>query len=220
MVYRKKNGKAKNEPTARFAKMVKKVVREDTEVKWVEANVTSLNFDAAPASATVVKCLEQDVSGNITQGTGGSNRVGDRIHLRSMDFRGVFVPTAATTGAVRVIIGQALDQQTASALELTYGQVLANLSGVADYSPITSLYEHEPLVSYRILSDEVITWDATNAAAPRLLSYHFNKLALRNRNYEDSNSKYTGAFFYILLSANGVAATLKYPTCKISFNDL
>jgi len=220
MPYKKGSHSKKNVPTPRFRKMVKKVVQSQAETKWVEGAAASLSFDTTPASATVVKCLDADISGNIVQGLQAKHRIGDRIHLKSLDFRAVFVPTAATVGAVRVIIGQVLDQQTASALSLTYGMVLSGLSGGNDMSCITSHYEHEPLTSYKILTDEVITWDASNAAAPRVLSWHFNQLALRNRNYDDAASQYTGAFFYMLVSADAVAATLKYPRAKISYTDI
>jgi len=210
----------KNVPSSRFKKMVKKVVQQQAEHKWNEANVASLSFDALPSSSTVVKNMEVDITGNIVQGTSARQRVGDRINMVSADFRGVFVPTSATSGAIRLIIGQVTDQQTHAAMTLTYGEVLAQISGAADYSCITSAYNHEPLVKYRIMLDEVITWDATNAAAPRLINKHFNNFAVRHRNFDGSSSVSTGTLFYMLLSANGVAATLKYPYAKVTYTDI
>lgn len=211
--------KGKSQPSANFKRLVKKVVQTQAEHKYAEANVVSLAFDAAPALATVVKSLEVDVSGNIVQGTGANQRLGDRIHMVSADFSAVFVPTTATTGAVRILIGQCLDQQTHSAMTLRQGDILSQSAG-ANYSPITSFYDHEPLVSYKLLMDEVITWDAQNTAAPRLIRKHFTNLPLRNRNYEGNTAVSTGAFFYCLLSANGVAADLKYPSFKMTYTDL
>jgi len=220
MVYKKfyKKGN-KNVPSKKFSSMVKKVIEKKAEHKYNEANVVSLNFDATPAGATLVKNLEVDITGNIAQGTGARQRIGDRIRVHSLDFRAVFVPTTATSGAVRILIGQCIDQETHASMTLTYGDVLSQLSGAGDYSCITSAYDHEPLVKYKLLCDEVITWDATNAAAPRVIAKHFNNLGVRNRNFDGSSNISTGTFWYMLLSANSVAATLKYPYAKVTYTD-
>lgn len=222
MVYKRANKKraVRSRPTKRFANLVKKVIDKEAEHKYVEANVASLNFDATPASATIVKSLDTDIVGNIIQGTGVGQRVGERIKLQSMEFRAVFVPTTATAGAVRLIIGQCVDEQLTTAMTLTYGEVLSQLSGAGDFSCITSAYEHEPQFKYKILSDECITWDAQNTAAPRVIVKRFSRFPVRSRNYDGSTSNVTGAFFYMLLSANSVAATIKYPTVKIAYTDV
>lgn len=222
MVYKRsqRKGRARAKPSKRFTTLVKKVIDKQAEHKYVEANVTSLSFDATPAGATVVKNLEIDLTGQIAQGVAVNQRIGERIKLMGMEFRAVFVPTTATTGAVRLIIGQAIDEQLQTAMTLTYGEILSQLSGAGDFSCITSAYEHEPQFKYKLLMDEVITWDAQNTAAPRVISKRFNRFPVKVRNYDGSSNNLTGSFFYMLLSANSVAATLKYPTCKITYTDV
>jgi len=219
MVYKKNLKKSKSVPSAHFSKLVKKVVQKVAEKKYKESFQASIAFDALPVSTDICTSLEATMGLDISQGTTSSTRIGDRIKLVSMDFRAVFVPTVATTGAVRLIIGQVLDQSDTT-LTMPYSSVLSGLTGAADYSCITAAYDHEPLVSHRVLSDEVITWDATNAAAPRMIAHHFSNLPLRNKNYEGNLATSTGNFYYMFLSANGVAASLLRPYCKITYTDI
>jgi len=220
MVYKKNSKKGKSVPSAHFTKLVKKVVQKEAEKKYSENQIASIAFDALPAAADICQALDVTMNVDITQGSNSEQRIGDRIKLVSMDFRAVFVPTVATTGAVRMIIGQVLDQSDPGVPTMPYSSVLTGLTGAADFSCITAAYDHEPLVSHRVLSDEVITWDATNAAAPRLIAHHFSNLPLRNRNYEGNLTTATGNFYYLFLSANGVAASLLRPYCKITYTDI
>lgn len=208
-----------NAPSRKFTSMVKKVVDKAAEQKYKETVGNTLNFDAAPALSTLVKSLDQDLIGPIVQGVASNHRIGDRIKMSQLDFRAVFIPTAAAKGGARIIIGQLLDQANFATMTLSQGEVLAQSIVAKAYSPLTSGYDHEPLVKYKLLMDEVITWDAQNVGAPRLISKRFRNLGVRVRNYEGSANISTGGFFYMLVTANGVAATLEDPYAKITYTD-
>lgn len=222
MVYKKNSRKrtGTGKPSKRLVRAVKSIVDKRAEHKWNEAGVASLSFDTTPAAASTVKSLDNDLLGLIAQGTSADSRIGDRIRLMSLEFNAVFIPTTATVGAVRLVLGQCIDEQSSSAVTMRYDNVFGNLTGASDFSCITSGYAHEPLFKYKILSDDVITWDATNAAAPRLIHKRFTRLPVKNRNYTTGSPFATGQFFYMLLSANGVAATLVRPYAKVVYTDL
>lgn len=218
----RKNRKGRQAPSKNFSKMVKKVMVKAAEHKYLQTNVTALSAvtGAGLTSALAVKSLDQDLIGGIAQGTTAATRIGERIRLSSLRIRGVLVPTSSTIGAVRLIVGQVTAVQTQSAPTLTFGEVLAQISGAADYSCITSTYTHEPLVKYKILSDELHTWDAQNTAAPRVIDRLYTRFPIKTRNYEPSGNVYTGMFFYMFMSANGVAVDLKYPAAHLKWTDL
>lgn len=213
--------KAHKGPSRQFAKKVMKVVAKKAEHKYVEANVAAIAFDATCTTAKTVKCLDQDITGNIAQGTTHQTRIGDRLRLLNLKFNGVLVPSGAS-GAVRLLIGQCIDKQVPSAMTMTYGDVLNKLStGAAGvYDMLTSGYDHEPTFKYRLLCDEVITWDAQNTGAPILIRKSFSKFPVPNRNYDPASSTCTGAFFYMLISANGAAGNIQWPYAKITYIDV
>lgn len=225
MPYRRKNYKAKAKRKRTFVRKVKSAMNKLSEHKWVDKsaiygpNVT-LAFDAAPAAATAVKPLLLDAfGGNVApvQGTTANNRVGDRIRLLRLRMKGVIVPSSGV-GACRVIIGQVTDSQDPSAPTLTYGEILNGLVGTT-YACITSAYNHEPLVQYKILADQVYTWDANNASAPKVFSLDTNRFKQYNINYDGTGNVHTGMLFYVFMSANGQALNMENVYTRLTFVD-
>lgn len=226
----KRTYKKKVQAKKRFIRKVKSAMNKLSEHKWLDSiNCPGgttvgriLNFDAIGLPVTPVQNLYTQVFNPLNagpqQGTGPQDCIGDRYRNVRLQLRGTVIPTAGT-GACRIIIGQVVDAQYVGAMTLTYGDVLSGLSGLGtDYTPISAMYNHNPLVKWKLLADEVYTWDANNATAPRLFNLDTRKFAVYNMNYEGGFTS-TGQFFYMLLSANGLAMTIEDVFLRLTFVD-
>lgn len=218
---RRRNNKTNAKPSRKFTRMVKKVITKVAEHKYVKANTVSIAFlpSNTITSSTTVSSLDALVSGGIVQGTGANQRIGDRIRLLSVRLKAVLKPGAAV-GACRYILGQVIDYQDHSAVTLKYSDVLNQLSYASDYSGITSAYEFEPLKKFKILVDEIHTWDEQNSGAPRVIDHLFTRFPVKVRNYEGNTQVYTGMFFAMLIGANAETYTLHYPSMTLKYIDV
>lgn len=118
-------------PSKEFTKKVKKVLNkvQETKIAWRQA--TNVNYNSVMTDATDV--TNNYLVPNITNGTGISNRIGERITLKSLNIKGHIITNITNTTyencriGVRMLIVQPKDTSSQTSIDDTSGNWLYSL---------------------------------------------------------------------------------------------
>lgn len=137
---------------SKFAKKVKKVMSYDSEMKFQDSNIYTLNAGLPLAISTTGNLTNLGLLASITQGSNYNQRAGQDIKLQSLQFRyQIYLDTGFpdTTSYVRVIIFQWRQDDS---MLTSINQIIYNYE-LAGYNP-TSLYNPSNAGLFRVLYDK------------------------------------------------------------------
>lgn len=222
---RSKQGKK----AAELKQIVKKVVMKTAETK---SFLQSSSMSLAANSPRV-----ENICSIITQGTGGTNVLGEKMFIENIRYRGIlqwsgslFVGTSNTPRIVRMVVFHSKEKLTTSQTSLTVAQLFRqDHSGAPDTGNLATK-GHIDLHAVTLLHDQQIVIESrdlgtTAAVADQIYPWSFNIPIKKTKYVERDNGNYfkDGAFYFAavfddIIASTAGAITLNY-TFAVNFKD-